>query len=153
MAPSPWTRKAQSVSFTSISLSQQCHVARSACLSHKRSQKQSCADTANFCYPSCVTRSYLDCLYAAQHCAMQVGCKFNGRGERKRKMQRKNKGAVALPPPLPSAPSSSTCTLQAARLPAHTLLCTAQQPGLVLGYQSIAQSHQLPTVSLRSNHS
>lgn len=60
-------------------------------------------------------------------------------------MQRKNKGAVALPPPLPSAPSSSTCTLQAARLPAPTPLSPAQQLRLDLGYQSIAHSHQLPT--------
>lgn len=45
--PSPWTRKAQSVPLTSISLSQQCHVAHSACLPHKWARKQPCADTAS----------------------------------------------------------------------------------------------------------
>lgn len=51
---SSWMRKGQSRCLTSTLLSQQCHVACSSCLPHKRSHKQPFADAASvpkLCYP------------------------------------------------------------------------------------------------------
>lgn len=88
-----------------------------------------------------VLLTVLECLNIAEHCAVQVSCNLHGRGERKRKIQRKKKGAVALRPPLPSAPSPSTHTLQAACLPGP-MPWPAQQLGLDLGWPPTHRSWQ-----------
>lgn len=106
--PSPWMRKAQSVSLTAVSLPKQCHVAHSECLPRKQTLNQPWADRANsFCYPSCVTA--MECLNVAQHCAVQVSCNLHGSGREEKEDAEEEKGGCS------SSSSSAMSTI-----PLHT---------------------------------